>query len=90
MGGSTCTPLPTGMNIPPDPCGGCPISEVPPDICALAESDFYLARFRYLYPRPYTRDEYEHIYDWMVSWGLLAPDSTYEKIVDSQLTGART
>jgi len=66
------------------------ISEVPPDICALAESDFYLARFRYLYPRPYTRDEYEHIYDWMVSWGLLAPDSTYEKIVDSQLTGART
>lgn len=64
------------------------IREVPGDICSLTESDFYLARFRYLYPRPYSPQEYEHIYDWMVGWGLLSPDSTYDRIVDRQFAAA--
>lgn len=62
------------------------IGEVPSDICKLTESDFYLGRFRYLYPRPYTREEYDYVYNWMVDWGLLSPESTYEKIVDRQFT----
>jgi NitT/TauT family transport system substrate-binding protein len=64
------------------------IREVPEDICRLAEDDFYLARFRYLYPRPYTPEDYEQIYDWMVGWGLLSPESTYDRIVDRQLNVA--
>lgn len=59
------------------------IREVPEDICKLSVEDFYLARFRYIYPRPYTEHEYDHIYNWMVDWGLLSPDSTYDKIVEA-------
>ena len=58
------------------------IREVPPDMIELKEDDFYLPRFRYVEPRPYTREEYEYLHDWMTSWGLLDPESGYEKIVD--------
>jgi NitT/TauT family transport system substrate-binding protein len=62
------------------------IKEVPADVCKLTWDDFYLGRFRYIYPRPYTPDEYDHIYNWMVSWGLLSAQSTYDKIVDAKLS----
>lgn len=58
------------------------IREVPTDIAALTERDFYLGRFRYVYPRPYTLEEYERLYDWMVGWGLLSPESGFAAIVD--------
>lgn len=57
------------------------VKEVPPDICKLTPADFYLGRFRYIYPRPYSQDEFDHIHKWMVDWGLLANESTYDKIV---------
>jgi NitT/TauT family transport system substrate-binding protein len=62
------------------------IREIPGDIAKLDADDFFLGRFRYVYPRPYTAEEYERIYDWMVGWGLLSPESRYEAIVDSQRT----
>jgi NitT/TauT family transport system substrate-binding protein len=62
------------------------IREVPAEIATLTEADFYLGRFRYVYPRPYTQAEYQHIHDWMVDWGLLSAESTYERIVDSKLS----
>jgi NitT/TauT family transport system substrate-binding protein len=62
------------------------IKEVPADICKLTPDDFYLGRFRYVYPRPYTPDEFEHIHNWMVSWGLLEATSTYDKIVEADFT----
>jgi NitT/TauT family transport system substrate-binding protein len=58
------------------------IREVPAEIADLRESDFYLGRFRYVYPRPYTAEDYQRIYDWMVGWGLLSPESRFEAIVD--------
>ncbi len=58
------------------------IREVPPEIAKLTADDFYLPRFRYVAPRPYTREEYEHLHDWMTSWNLLNPESNYDKIVD--------
>ena len=58
------------------------IAEVPKEIADLSEPDFYLGRFRYVYPRPYTLEEYERIYDWMVGWELLSPESRFEVIVD--------
>jgi NitT/TauT family transport system substrate-binding protein len=64
------------------------IQEVPKQIAALSEGDFYLGRFRYVYPRPYTPEEYERIYDWMVGWGLLSPESRFDVIVDPSRVGA--
>jgi len=61
------------------------IREVPEDFVKLSEGDFYLPRFRYVAPRPYTREEYEHLHDWMMSWGLLDPESGYDSIVNAQL-----
>lgn len=60
------------------------IREVPPDVMKLTENDFYLPRFRYVEPRPYTREEYAYLHDWMMGWGLLEPESRYEKIIDAK------
>jgi len=62
------------------------IREVPDEVMRLTEADFYLPRFRYVAPRPYTRAEYEHLHDWMIGWGLLDPASNYDTIVDRQLS----
>lgn len=61
------------------------IREVPADIATLTEDDFYLGRFCYIYPRPYTQEEFTHIHDWMVDWGLLEADSGYTKIIDEKM-----
>ncbi len=61
------------------------IREVPSDIAKITEDDFYLGRFRYIYPRPYSQEEFTHIHDWMVDWGLLEADSTYGKIIDEEM-----
>ena len=58
------------------------IREVPVEIAQLSEADFYLPRFRYVAPRPYTRAEYEYLHDWMMSWDLLDPESGFDRIVD--------
>jgi hypothetical protein len=44
------------------------IKEVEKEIAEIGEGDFYLGKFRYVYPRPYTLEQYERIYDWMVGW----------------------
>jgi NitT/TauT family transport system substrate-binding protein len=64
------------------------IREVPADVMKLTEDDFYLPRFRYVAPRPYTREEYEHLHDWMMDWGLLDPESGYDNIVNVQLAAS--
>jgi NitT/TauT family transport system substrate-binding protein len=60
------------------------IREVPEEIMKLTADDFYLPRFRYVDPRPYAREEYEHLHDWMLSWDLLDPESDYDAIVDAK------
>ena len=62
------------------------IREVPEDIAMLDKEDFFLGRFRYVYPRPYSSEEYERIYNWMVGWGLLSPESRFDAIVGEQIT----
>ena len=64
------------------------IREVPREIVDIGEGDFYLGRFRYNYPRPYTAEEYERIYDWMVGWDLLSPESRFDAIIDERLSAA--
>ena len=61
------------------------IREVPTEIAKITEDDMYLGRFRYIYPRPYTQEEFKHIHDWMVDWGLLEADSTYDKLIDEKI-----
>lgn len=64
------------------------IREVPEDFMKLDAGDFYLPRFRYVAPRPYSREEYEHLHDWMMSWDLLDPASNYDNIVDVKRTAS--
>ncbi len=64
------------------------IREVPADVMQLTADDFYLPRFRYVAPRPYTREEYEHLHDWMTGWDLLNPESNYETIVSTKIGAA--
>jgi len=61
--------------------------EVPKEICDLKPTDLHLPRLRYNDPRPYTEAEYNYIYDWMVSWGLLAEESVYDKIIEARTSG---
>jgi NitT/TauT family transport system substrate-binding protein len=56
--------------------------EVPPEIVRLEPSDLHLPRLRYNYPEPYSPDEFRRTYDFMVAWGLIDPESTYDKLVD--------
>jgi NitT/TauT family transport system substrate-binding protein len=60
------------------------IREVPTELAVLTEDDFYRPRFRYVPPRPYTREEFDYLHDWMTSWGLLDPESGYDRIVDAR------
>lgn len=65
------------------------IREVPADVMQLTADDFYLPRFRYVAPRPYTREEYEHLHDWMMGWDLLNPQSNYDNIVSTNISATR-
>jgi NitT/TauT family transport system substrate-binding protein len=54
----------------------------------LKVEDFHLPRLRYVNPSPYPEGEFEKTYDWMVRWGLIAPDATFEQIVDNRIAVA--
>jgi NitT/TauT family transport system substrate-binding protein len=60
------------------------IQEVPRELAALTADDFYLPRFRYVQPRPYTREEFEYLHTWMTSWALLDVESGYDRIVGKE------
>jgi NitT/TauT family transport system substrate-binding protein len=62
------------------------IAEVPPGVVKLEPGDLHLPRLRYNYPEPYSPAEFQRTYDFMVSWGLINPASTYDKLVDARLT----
>ena len=56
--------------------------EVPADIVRLDPSDLHLPRLRYNYPEPYSPAEFKRTHDFMVAWGLIKPESTFDKLVD--------
>ena len=58
------------------------VDEVPPDIVRLEASDLHLPRLRYNYPEPYSPAEFKRTHDFMVAWGLIKPESTFDKLVD--------
>jgi len=58
------------------------IEEIPEKYARqIAPSDFYLPRLRYVDPAPYTQEEFQRAYDWMLSWDLVGPNAKYENMV---------
>ncbi len=60
------------------------IKDVPEDIVSLVPSDFKRNRLRYVDPAPYSQEDFQRSYDWMVEWGLIAPDSSFDQLVDNR------
>jgi NitT/TauT family transport system substrate-binding protein len=51
----------------------------------LTLDDFYLPRLRYVDPAPYSREEFERAYNWMVTWDLVGANATYEGLVCNRI-----
>jgi NitT/TauT family transport system substrate-binding protein len=47
----------------------------------LTPDDFYLPRLRYAEPEPYTQEEFERVYRWMLTWDLVGPNADYSNLV---------
>ena len=50
----------------------------------LAPKDMRLSRILNAPPEPYTRERFDHTYQWTLDWGLVAPGATYENTVDNR------
>ena len=60
------------------------VNEVPKEY-GLTAADLHLPRLRYNYPEPYAPAEFERTHDWMVEWGLIKSESTFDKLVDIRI-----
>jgi NitT/TauT family transport system substrate-binding protein len=50
----------------------------------LEAKDVKVARVLNAPPEPYTRERFDHTYQWTLGWGLVAPGATYENTVDNR------
>jgi NitT/TauT family transport system substrate-binding protein len=50
----------------------------------LEPGDLRLARILNAPPEPYTRERFEHTYQWTLGWGLVPPGATYDNTVDNR------
>jgi NitT/TauT family transport system substrate-binding protein len=50
----------------------------------LEAKDVNLARLLNAPPVPYTRERFDHTYQWTLGWGLVSPGATYENTVDNR------
>lgn len=62
------------------------IEDVSEEIVHLEPSDFRRNRLRYVDPAPYAEADFRRSYDWMVKWGLIKPDATFEQIVNNRVS----
>ena len=46
--------------------------------------DFHLPRLRYTHPMPYTDEQVEDTYNWMIRWGLLNSSVCAADFVDNR------
>jgi NitT/TauT family transport system substrate-binding protein len=51
----------------------------------LTLDDFYLPRLRYVDPQPYTREEFDRAYNWMVTWDLVGANANFEGLVCNRI-----
>ncbi len=61
------------------------VAEVPVGYAAFGADDLRLPRLRYNYPEPYAAEEFRRTRDWMVEWGLINKESTFDKLVDARV-----
>ena len=50
----------------------------------LEAKDLKLSRILNAPPEPYTRERFQHTYEWTRDWGLVPPGATYENTVDNR------
>jgi NitT/TauT family transport system substrate-binding protein len=50
----------------------------------LEMKDLKLGRILNAPPEPYTRERFDHTYQWTLGWGLVPPGATYENTVDNR------
>ena len=50
----------------------------------LEMKDLKLSRILNAPPEPYTRERFEHTYQWTLGWGLVPAGATYENTVDNR------
>lgn len=50
----------------------------------LERPDIRVSRILNAPPEPYTRERFDHTYEWTLGWGLVAPGATYENTVDNR------
>ncbi len=50
----------------------------------LEAKDLRLSRILNAAPEPYTRERFDHTYQWTLGWGLVASGATYENTVDNR------
>jgi NitT/TauT family transport system substrate-binding protein len=50
----------------------------------LGPKDLKLSRILNAPPEPYSRERFDHTYQWTLGWGLVAPGATYENTVDNR------
>jgi NitT/TauT family transport system substrate-binding protein len=59
--------------------------EIPQAVGHLNPEDFNLSRIRFVEPGVYSKKEFDSTYEWMASWGLVAPDRPFEALVANRL-----
>jgi NitT/TauT family transport system substrate-binding protein len=64
------------------------IADIPRGMGSLRPADFRLSRLRYVDPVPYPLEEFERAYKWMLSWDLVQPDATFDRLIDNRITMA--
>ena len=50
----------------------------------LEAKDLKLSRLLNAPPEPYTRERFQHTYEWTRDWGLVPAGATYENTVDNR------
>jgi NitT/TauT family transport system substrate-binding protein len=50
----------------------------------LDDKDLKVQRLLNAPPEPYTRERFDHTYQWTLGWGLVPPGATYENTVDNR------
>jgi NitT/TauT family transport system substrate-binding protein len=53
----------------------------------ITSDDFHLPRLRYVDPAPYSREEFDQTNEWLIRWGLVEPDSKFDRQVDNRIQG---
>ncbi len=62
------------------------IDEIPPHLPRPQPDDFHLPRLRYADPAPYSEAEFRRTYEWMLGWGLINENMTFEDLVDNRIS----